>query len=221
MRRIYRLLFFFTLMLSKAIAYSEDLHFDPQQVAREETAAWKDYYDNDVTGLVQHLSHLIIVEFRLNQLTAWETVIPQLTLAATTFKGLPHSTSQEVYKSSVLPHLTKAYQGIRDAWHAHWDPEQAAQDELDWWIYRRQQPTLDPEIVGKKIADLYLLLYGTHDHNHFIRAGYLRAVSARYRDVCQRLWSHVEDVDWTIIENMLLQSYKELLTGIQLNEKTK
>lgn len=207
------------LCLGSPVYAQAKLHFDPLQVAQEEVAAWKDYYDNDIMSLIQHLSHLVIVEFRLNQLTAWTTVIPELTIAATIFKNLPHTSSQYTYEQSVLPHLTKAYEGIKEAWHASWDPQQAAKDELDWWIYRRDIKTLDPEIVGKKIADLYQLLYGQKDDKHFVRAGYLRAVAARYRDVCQSVWQQVQETDWMIIANILEQSYKEMLAGIQANGK--
>lgn len=193
--------------------------FEAQQVAKEEVAAWKDYYDNDVTGLVQHLSHLVIIEFRLNQITAWKTVIPELIAAAEIFKNLAENTSQDVYDSKVLPHLEIAYEAIREALHGQWDPHQAAKDELDWWVYRRQQKTSNPEVVGKKIADLYQLIYGKNDHHHFVRAGYLRAVAARYRDLSQKDWNRIEDDDWIIIENILEQSYKELVLGIEANAK--
>lgn len=198
----------------------ENIAFDPLQVAKEEAAAWKDYYANDITGLVQHLSHLVIIEFRLNQLSAWETVVPELVAAATIFKNLPETTPRNVYDQDVLPHLEVAYQAIREALHGQWDPHKAAQGELDWWISRRQQNTINPEVVGRKIADLYQLIYGGQDQQHFERAGYLRAVAARYRDLTQKSWKPIEDTDWTIIENILEQSYKELLLGIQINKSS-
>lgn len=194
-----------------------DERFDPLQVAKEEAAAWRGYYNNDIAGLVQHLSHLVIIEFRLNQMTAWQTVIPELIAAAAIFKNLPEDTSQDTYNSKVLPHLENAYQSIHDALHAKWDPHQAAQDELDWWVYRHRQKTENPEIVGKKIEQLYLLIYGNHDQGHFARAGYLRAVAARYRDLVQAAAGHLEEADWGIIESILELSYKELLLGIQAN----
>lgn len=197
----------------------ENDHFNPQQVAKEEVAAWQDYYNDDITGLVQHLSHLVIIEFRLSQLQAWKTVIPELIIAARQFKSLPEDTPKETYNSQVLPHLVAAYQGIHEAMKGSWDPHQAAQDELDWWIYRRQFKKANPEIVGKKITELYQLLYGNQDQHHFSRAGYLRAVAARYRDLSQKVWMLVEDADWAIIENILELSYQEMLLGIQTNEK--
>jgi hypothetical protein len=192
--------------------------FDPEQVAKEEVAAWKDYYADDILGLTQHLSHLAIVEFRINKLTAWTTVIPQLTEAAKLFKELPHSTTQETYDTTVLPHLTKAYSAIKESLKGTWDPREAAKDELDWWIYRRENEAQDPEIVGKKIADLYRLIYGAQDENHFGRAGYLRAIAGKYRDMCQQLWHHVEETDWTIIEGLLEKSYEEVVMGIKANK---
>jgi hypothetical protein len=213
-------LFGFTLLIHfSPISADEKLSFNPEQVAKEEVAAWKDYYDNDITGLTQHLSHLIIIEFRLNQMTAWKTVLPELLTAATLFKNLPQNTSQETYNNIVLPHLVNAYQGIRDGLQGSWDPHEAAKDELDWWVYRRQQKMANPEIVGQKITALYKLIYGQDPKNHFARAGYLRAVAARYRDLSQNAWHQIEETDWSIIENILELSYKELLMGIQVNKE--
>jgi hypothetical protein len=207
--------FLFLIHLSNLQAEDKN-YFSPQQIAQEEAVAWRDYYNNDVASLVQHLSHLVIVEFRLNQLTAWTTVIPDLMQAARIFRSLPKHTSQETYEEKVLPHLTSAYEGIREAMHGEWNPQKAAKDELDWWIYRRDEKTSSPEIVGKKIADLYRLIYGRHDQGHFARAGYLRAVAARYRDLTQKSsWHPIEDADWNIIENILELSYEEMLMGIQ------
>lgn len=205
------------MVLSYTLSAQENTHFNPQQVAKEEVAAWKDYYNNDITGLVEHLSHLIIIEFRINQLTAWKTVIPELIAAATLFKSLPETTSQDIYDAQVLPHLITAYEAIRDGLHGQWDARQAAEDELAWWIYRRQQKNTNPEIVAKRMAHLYRLIYGNHDRNYFDRAAYLRAVAARYRDLSQKEWNHVEDEDWIIIEHILEESYKELLLGIEAN----
>lgn len=212
--------FFYALILllfASAMGDAAEVHFDPQQVAKEEAAAWRDYYNNDITGLVQHLSHLVIIEFRLNQVSAWTTVIPELMHAAVIFKNIPVNSTTETYENLVLPHLEVAYQGIREALQGNWDPHQAAQDELNWWLSRRIKETADPEIVGKKIAALYRLLYGEYDRQHFARAGYLRAVAARYRDLSQKAWNQVEEGDWVIIENILEQSYKELLLGIKNN----
>lgn len=207
------ILFLYALNLYSETA--ESWHFNPQQVAKEEVAAWKDYYDNDVAGLVQHISHLAIVEFRLNQFTVWTTVIPELAAAAITFKNLPQNTQQSVYESQVLPHLAAAFEGVREAMHGSWDSHQAAQEELQWWVARRNDKTNDPEIVGKKIANLYSLIYEGQTNPHFDRAGYLRAVAARYRDLAHDSWSPMEEQDWIIIENLLELSYKELLLGIE------
>lgn len=190
---------------------------DPYQAAKEEAAAWRDYYENDLPGLVQHLSHLAIIEFRLNQMTAWTTVIPQLLEAAVIFKRLPKNTTQDIYDSKVLPHLAKAYESIREALQGTWNPHQAAKEELAWWIYRRHKNTDNPEIVGAKIADLYRLIYGENDQDHFARAGYLRAVAAKYRDLTQHGWPPIGEADWSIIENLLILSYQELLLGIHAN----
>jgi hypothetical protein len=191
----------------------------PSEIAKEEVAAWKDYYDNDVTGLIQHLSHLVIVEFRLNQLTAWTTVIPQLITAAATFKNVPHSAPKETYEKEVLPHLEDAYLAIKNALNGQWDANKAAQLELEWWLYRRESHLSSPEIVGEKIANLYELIYGENDEDHFNKAGYLRAVAARYRDLCQQMRGKLEDSDWQIIENILENSYKEMALGILSNEQ--
>lgn len=209
------LLIFF--IASSTLFGEEQTYFDPLQVAKEETAAWKDYYNSDITGMVQHISQLVIVQFRLNNLTAWTSVIPKLIEAAREFKNLPHTTTSEEYDQKVLPYLVEAYDAIRVSMNGHWDAHQAAKDELTWWIYRRSKNMSNPEIVGNKIADLYKLIYGSHDDHHFQKSGYLRAVAARFRDMSQDRWHRVEESDWIIIEHILSESYKELLMGIKNN----
>lgn len=207
----------FLLFSSSFLEADASFSFDPSQMAKEETAAWKDYYTNDVPGLVRHLSQIVIVEFRLNQISAWKSVIPELLTAALLFKKLPENSTPNDYERLVLPHLVTAYEEIRKARHGNWDPHSAAKDELAWWIYRRDDKTSNPEIVGKKMADLYRQIYGSNDQQHFSRAGYLRAVAARYHDLSKKAWNQIEEQDWTIIETILTLSYQELLAGIETN----
>ena len=105
-------LIFLTVLCCANLSYAESVYFDPHQVAKEETAAWKDYYSNDIPRMVQHISHLVIIEFRLNKMTAWTSVIPELITAATAFKQIPHTASPEEYEKTVLPHLVSAYESI-------------------------------------------------------------------------------------------------------------
>lgn len=215
--RIVSLFLIFTILSANA----SESYFDPKEIALEEVSAWKDYYNNDITGLMKHLSHALIMEFKLNQLTVWGKVIPQLIMAASKFKKLPDDSPQEIYEKKVLPHLVKAYEGIRNAMHGNWDTYQAAQTELEWWIYRRDKQTANPEIVGKKITELYQLIYGHHDQQHFIRAGYLRAVAGRYHDLGKKVWNSLYAQDWIIMQRILELSYQEMLLGIQANQMQK
>jgi hypothetical protein len=103
----------------------------------------------------------------------------------------------------VLDDLTEAYSMIRRASGGSFNPKEVAKAELAWWIARRTPGQNSPEQVGKKISELYALLYG-HNDPAFLKAGVLRAQAAKLRDM------EGKDTDWQKVEDLLRKSYQEL-----------
>lgn len=193
---------------------------NPDALAKAEIDAWKAYYKKDKIALIKSITALISQQYPLKNPQAWAEIIPPLGLAMYRFGNMPIGASQIDYENEVLPSLTEAYKAIGLHLHVNWNSKEIATNDLEWWIMRRKPATHSPEKVGKKIAQLYQKIFGSHDNEHFERAGYLRATAARYRDVCQLHWGPITDKDWIAMQDILIHSYKELDLGIKNQKST-
>lgn len=211
--------FLIFLFACNALFANEMNHLDPEAVAALEIDAWKAYYRKDRLEMVQTLQKALQKQFHISSTAVWSDIIPNLALAAYQFSQMPMTSTTEEYNKLVLPQLTSAYEGLKTAVGGKWDATKAAKYDLEWWILRRNSKTFHPENVGKKMAQLYRELYGDDDDSHFIRAAFLRASAARYHDLCKITWGKIYESDWQVMQDILVQSYKELLMGIQANEK--
>lgn len=197
---------------------AEPLNFNPNQLAEAEVLTWKAYYQKDKEAIIVDITRMIRLQYDIPYKDLWLNIAPHLLYAVINFKNMPLDSSNEQYNTRVLPSLTSAYSALKKAVNANWDPQLAAQNDLEWWIYRRNKETSNPEIVGKKISELYSILYGNKDGDHFLKAGYLRAVAARYHDLCDNVWKNIHQTDWIIMQKILEASYLELSLGIKANE---
>jgi len=196
---------------------AEMLRIDPQKMAEAEIDSWKAYYSKDRIGLIRSISKMISLQYEINDSYKWNAVVFHFGMAVYRFSTVVKSSSNAVYQKEVLPSLSKAYEELKTATQSTWNANTVARLDLEWWIERRLAETHDPEIVGHTMVKLYQEVYGKHDQFHFSRAGYLRATAARYRDLCKMRWSSVSDVDWKIMQDMLVSSYEELVAGIDAN----
>lgn len=175
--------------------------FDADEVARAETRLWQAYYSGDKTQLGLQLIALLRKQHGLSLFEAKE-IGELLAGSAMNFRS-----ANGDYESVVLPDLSKAYGLIKQATGASFDPDKVARAELAWWVARRTQGQNSAEEVGKRIAELYALLYGS-DSPAFEKAGLFRAQAAEVRD------SGRQDADWAHVEDILRKSYRELKNGI-------
>lgn len=187
---------------------------NPDALASAEVKAWQAYYQKDRIALIKAISALISQQYPIKDPQAWSEIIPPLGIAMYRFGNMPPGASQSDYETQVLPYLTDTYKALGLHLKADWDPEEVARHDMEWWILRRKPETHNPEIVGSKIAQLYQKIFGKQNSEHFYRAGYLRAVAARYRDICQLKWGKIEKQDWAAMEEILILSYKELNLGL-------
>jgi hypothetical protein len=171
--------------------------FAPAEVARAEAAMWKAYYAGNREKLGLNLVLLLHDQYGLSFYRA-KQIAAELGAAAMQFRA-----TRADYEDIVLPKLEKAYRLIRRSTGARFDPQAAAKAELDWWVARRTPGRNSPEAVGREIAQLYAVLYGSAQSS-FEQAGVLRAQAAALRDL------EGESADWPQIESLLRQSYQIL-----------
>jgi hypothetical protein len=190
-----------------------------KNLADMETKIWQSYYKGDSDALLKNMKVFIIEQYGISDSEKAEEAAKKLVLGYKTFATMPQFANPEEYSTSVLPLLVVAYQALKQSINASWDPQKAAVADLSWMVARRQDSTLDPEIVAKKMAVLFCILYGQQENYHFIRAAYLRSVAGRYRDQCQDAWGGVSSEDWKVVNSLLKNAYKELCQGLKTSQR--
>jgi hypothetical protein len=176
--------------------------FDAEKVAQAETRMWRAYYSGNKMQLGLQLVSLLRNQHGLS--------LPEAKRIGELFakSAIGFRSANDDYESIALPDLAKAYGLIKRATGSSFDPDKVAKAELAWWVARRTQGQDSAEQVGKRIAELYTLLYG-RDCPALRKAGLLRAQAAALRD------SGHENTDWLRVENLLRDSYNELKSGMQ------
>ena len=182
--------------------FSEPMVFKPDEIAAAETHMWQAYYAVDLPRLHNELTALLRSQFRISSEEA-ESIANSLGLAAMRFE-----ISRGSYEQGVLPDLEEAYRKLKSVFKRPFDPRRAARAELAWWVARRTPGQDGSKQVGKRIADLYAILYGA-DKPQFLEAGILRAKAAKLRDLGG------VHCDWVEVERLLRQSYRVLAGAVQ------
>lgn len=182
-------------------AFSEGPVLDADEIAAAETRMWQAYYARDLPRLHSEMSSLLRAQFRLSSPDA-ERIAKSLVSAAMKF-----AISRANYEQVVLPDLEVAYLQLRAVLNRSFDPREAARAELDWWIARRTPGRDNPQQVGKRIANLYAVIYGA-ERPEFLQAGVLRAEAAQLRD------RSGVNCDWTKVERLLRRSYRVLVDAV-------
>ncbi len=204
--------------LHSSISFAKgEITMNYKDVAASETKVWQSYYDKNPVTILINLTEYIQNLYGIKNKIDATVIATKFTYAFLKFGRTPQDAPQEEYEKSVLPSLTAAYQSLQESIKASWIPKECAAADLSWMIARRNVKTLEPEIVANKMATLFYLQFGKNDHHHFIRAAYLRAFAARFRDQCQDAWGGIKSDDWKIVNSLLEQSYLELSRGIVNN----
>ena len=175
-------------------------HFDPDRTADLELRMWQAYYAKENARLFALLVTLLHEQYHYSWLTAMREAF-HLARAAATFADAKRN------YDAVLPDLESAYAQAKAWLHAGFDPRAVARAELTWWVARRIPGRNSPEQVGALIADEYALLYEA-PRERMVRAAVLRAEAGALRD------AQAAQPDWQTIEELLRQSYRELLAAL-------
>lgn len=194
----------FGALLYATIPRNADLRaFDPQSLARRETAMWRDYYDKHYLRLFWDLYRSSRSEFRFSPLDS-----VRIALSAAHAARLFQPTKSREEASVALPPLEVYYGLLRKGAPTDFNPEKAAQLELDWWQARREN--VPPTDYGKTIAESTSLIYGA-ENPAISQSGVLRAEAMAYRDARS---GKMTDGDWRAISGQLSTAYGKLKEGI-------
>jgi hypothetical protein len=179
--------------------------FDPAEMARLETAMWRDYYDKRYGALFYHLYESTRTQFGFSPLQSLHVAFSAAE-AARTFQ--PTRSRREA--DAALPALVAYYRNFAPAAPVAFDVEEAARLELDWWQARRE--AVAPRDYGLTIARVAALTYGRAADDTGIRQfGIARAEAMAFRDARGEA---ITDADWMRIENQLGEAYRTLKASI-------
>ena len=184
--------------------------FDPDEVARLETAMWRSYYDRRRLPLFGQLVALLQGQFHLQPLRA----VTLAGLAARAAAVFQVGSSHADYRRA-LPYLERYYAGIRAVSEVPFDPWRAAELELEWWIVHREADDHPPGDLEAALADLAAELYQVPAERCWAHAA-RRAEAMTIRDRTSRREVGVTGDDWDRIEAVLWVSWKALADEVRV-----
>jgi hypothetical protein len=183
--------------------------FDPDEVARLETAMWRSYYDRRRLPLFGQLVSLLRGQFHLQPLRAVALAGLAARAAATFQVGASHHDYRRA-----LPDLERYYAGIRSVSEVPFDPRRAAALELEWWIVHREVDDHPPGDLEAALAELAAELYRVPAERLWAHAA-RRAEAMTIRDRTSRREVGVLDDDWDRIEAVLWVAWKALADEVR------
>ncbi|MCG2666005.1 hypothetical protein ACFPFP_03565 [Bradyrhizobium sp. GCM10023182] len=179
--------------------------FDPGEMARLETAMWRDYYDKRYAALFYHLYASTRTQFGFSPFRSLHIAFSAAE-AAKAFQ--PTHSRQEADKA--LPALVGYYRDFAAAAPVAFDVEEAARLELDWWQARRE--AVGPQDYGLTIARVAALTYGKSADDAGIRQfGIVRAEAMAFRDAKAEA---ITEADWATVETKLAGAYQSLKASV-------
>jgi len=179
--------------------------FEPAEIARLETAMWRDYYKKRYVALFGHLYELSRTQFGFAPLDSVRIALS----AAQAAKAFQPTGSRDA-ADAALPPLVTYYRLLASAVPGGFDVMEAARLELDWWQARRE--AVRPEQYGVTVARVAAITYGKPmDDPSLLISGIGRADAMAYRDA---LGQAMADPDWSEIECRLRRAYWSLKAAV-------
>jgi hypothetical protein len=181
--------------------------FDPEEVARLETAMWRSYYDRERFKLFRELSELLRTQYNLPFVRS-NFVAYQAAKAAFVFKD---GHNREEYEKAI-PNLVSFYSSIRELSDIAFDVERAARLEVEWWIVHRERKNQAPAALPRALAELPAELYQM-PVERFMEHARLRAEAMTIRDDKAEAGG-VSQEDWSKIAELLRASWRSLWNAV-------
>ncbi len=183
--------------------------FDPNEVARLETAMWRSYYDKKQVQLFNQLSELLRTQYHM-PLVRSNQVAYYAANAAFAFKD---GKTQADYEKA-LPELVKFYGAIRKISDIPFDVDRVARLELQWWIVHRERWKRGAEDLPRALAELQSAIYGV-PVEQVLEHGRLRAEAMKIRDTKADNGAAMTEEDWSKITELLRKSWHSLAVAVK------
>ncbi len=177
--------------------------FDPNEIARLDTAMWRSYYARQQLKLYNQLTELLRTQYDLPFIRS-NAVAYQAARAAFVFKG---GHNRQEYERA-LPYLVSFYTAIHKVSDIPFDADRAARLELEWWIVHRERDEHPTGDLERALADLSSELYQM-PAERFAEYARLRAEAMTIRDTKADAGG-VTEADWARIDELLQASWRSL-----------
>lgn len=183
--------------------------FDPDEVARLETAMWRSYYEKKRVQLFNQLAELLRTQYGMSTLRSNQIAYYGADAAFVFKQGQQRSDYEKA-----LPDLVRFYAAIRKMSDIPFDVDRAARLELEWWIIHRQRAQHAPGDLEKALADLQAEIYHV-PVDRLMEHGRLRAEAMTIRDTKAENGG-VTEADWARINELLKQSWRSLAKAVKV-----
>jgi len=170
--------------------------FEPDAMARLETAMWRAYYERRYAALFRDLYVVSCEQYNFSPLDS-----VRIAFAAARSARLFQPSTSRAGAEVALPSLVTYFSILSAGTRAAFDIDDAARTELAWWQARRE--AVPPEDYGAIIARVAALVYGI-EGDDVLQAGRARAQAMAYRD---RRGNDISEADWVAIEEQLRTAY--------------
>lgn len=178
-------------------------HFDPDEIARLDTAMWRSYYGRERVQLFRELGEMLKSQFHF---PFWRRQLAAFYAARAAFVFKDGQTREDYEKA--LPDLKKFYTEIHDISITEFDVEQAAKLELEWWIVHRQRKEYPPGELSRALAYGAAAIYDSSPDDLKEYAD-TRARAMEIRDNKAEAGGVTEE-DWKKIDELLHRSWRAL-----------
>jgi len=182
--------------------------FDPDEVARLETAMWRSYYEKQRVRLFNEATELLRTQYHLTPVKS-NLVAYYAANAAFVFKGGKQRSDYE----KALPDLVKFYSSLHSLSDIDFDVTKVAKLELEWWIVHRERARHPPGDLDKALAELQAAIYNS-PVERMMEHGRLRAEAMTIRDT-RAEQGGVTETDWARINELLRQSWRSLAAAVR------
>jgi len=182
--------------------------FDPDEVARLETAMWRSYYDKQQVRLFFQLAELLRKQYNMPFVRS-NVVAYRAAKAAFVFKRGKERADYE----KALPDLIKFYEAVRKVSDIPFDVDRVSHLELEWWIIHRQRAQHAEGDLARSLAELQAGIYNLPAEK-FAEHGRLRADAMTIRDTKAESGG-VSEEDWNKIAELLRGSWRSLAQAVK------
>ena len=182
--------------------------FDPDEVARLETAMWRSYYEKQEVRLFNQLTELLRTQYHMPLVRSNQVAYYAANAAFVFKKGRERNDYEKA-----LPDLIRFYAEIRKLSDIPFDVDRVARLELEWWIIHRQRAEHKPGDLEKALAELQAEIYRV-PLERMIEHGRLRAEAMTIRDSKAEAGG-VSEADWAKINELLKESWGSLAKAVK------